>query len=127
MPTIGNVVFDNGLSQLNTSTGIADALHINSQEPTTYTEAVTTYTLGHDNGNISISGPTDRAGGGREVTSAAISGGTVTGTNTATHWSIVDTGTTDLMATGTISPNQSVTSGNSFSLTSFTIGIPDPA
>jgi hypothetical protein len=32
-----------------------------------------------------------------------------------------------LLATGALSANQSVTNGNTFTLASFTIGIPDPA
>ena len=127
MASIGDWVFDNGLGELNTSTGTANKLTICSAEPTTFTEAETTYDLGNDNGNLSISGPADRGGGGREVTSGAISGGTVTATNTATHWAIIDTINSRLLATGAITPNQSVTSGNTFSLTSFTVGIPDPA
>jgi hypothetical protein len=32
-----------------------------------------------------------------------------------------------LLATGSLASSQSVTSGNSFTLATFTIGIPDPA
>ena len=126
MASIGNTVLDSGLGQLNTTTGIADDLHICSQEPTTYTQATSTYTLGDKNG-ITVTGPADRAGGGREVTVTAITDGDVTATGTATHWAIVDVGGTDLLATGSLSASQAVTSGNTFSLTSFTVGIPDPA
>ena len=118
-----NDVFDSGLSVLDTATA---TLYICSQQPATLAEANSTYALGNKSG-ITIGAPADRSGGGREVTVSAITGGIVTGagTQTATHWAIVDA--TRLLATNAISPTQSVTNGNTFSLASFTIGIPDPA
>jgi hypothetical protein len=127
MATIGDWIFDNGLGELNTTTGTADKLTITSTEATTYTEANATLALGHDNGNLSITGPADRAGGGREVTAGAISGGTVTGTGTAGYYAIIDTVNSRLLVTGALSASQGVTTGNTFSLTSFKVGIPDPA
>lgn len=126
MSSIGDVVFDEGLDQLNTTTGVANALHICSAEPTTYVEAITTYTLGNDDGNLAITGPADKGGGGREVTMTALAGGAVTGTGTVIFYAIVDTVGTALLAVGPVT-SQAVTSGNTFSLTSVTIGIPDPA
>jgi hypothetical protein len=123
MASIGNRVLDNGLTVLDTE---ANALHICSQEPTTYTEAVTTYTLGNKT-TYSSGSPSDRGGGGREVTFASITDGSVTGTNTATHFAVVDTVNSRLLVTQAFSSSQSVTSGNTFTLTSFTVGIPDPA
>ncbi len=123
MASIGNSVLDGGLDFLDTE---GDRIDICSQEPTTYTEAITTYSLGNET-SITISAPGDRGGGGREVTISAITAGTVDGTDTATHFSIVDVSGTDLLATGSLSAPQGVTSGNTFTLTSFTVGIPDPA
>jgi hypothetical protein len=57
---------------------------------------------------------------------SAVSAGTVTGTGTATHWALVDTGNSRLLAAGSLSASQGVTSGNTFDLTSFDIGIPKP-
>jgi len=123
MAFIGNSVLDGGLDILDT---LADRIDICSQEPTTYTGATSTYTLGNET-SITISAPADRSGGGREVTISAITSGTVSGTGTATHFSIVDVSESDLLATGSLSSSQSVTSGNTFTLTEFTVGIPDPA
>ena len=119
-------VFDEGLDILDTD---ANRIDICSQEPATYVEATATYTLGNAAGGDfpGISAPGDRGGGGREVTVSAVVTGTVTGTDTATHWAITDTINSKLLATGALSSSQSVTSGNTFTLTSFTIGIPDPA
>jgi hypothetical protein len=100
-------------------------LDICSAEPATYTEATSTYTLGNKTG-ITYTGPADRTPNGRKTTVDAISGGSVTGTNTATHWAISKpTATTALYATKTLSAPQSVTSGNTFTLAAFDIGIPD--
>jgi hypothetical protein len=123
MATLNDRVFDNGLTVLDTET---NRLDITSQEATSYAEATSTYTLGNQT-SISVGAPADRSGGGREVTVAATTGGSVSGTGTATHYSLVDTGNSRLLATGSMSASQSVTSGNTFSTDAFAIGIPDPA
>ena len=123
MATLNDRVFDNGLTVLDTE---ANAIHITSQEATTYANATSTYTLGNST-SLSIGAPQDRTGGGREVVVAAITDGSVTGTGTATHYAIVDTANSRLLATGSLSASQAVTTGNTFTLSSVTIGIPDPA
>jgi len=123
MATLNDRVFDNGLTVLDTE---ANRIDITSIEATTYTEATSTNTLGNST-SLSIGAPADRAGGGREVTVAAITDGSVTGTGTATHYAIVDTVNSRLLATGSLSASQAVTSGNTFTLSSVAIGIPDPA
>ena len=123
MATLNDRVFDNGLTVLDTE---ANRIDICSTEPTTYAEATSTYTLGNST-SLSIGAPADRSGGGREVTVAAISDGSVTATGTAAYYAIVDTLNSRLLATGSLSASQVVTSGNTFTLTSVTVGIPDPA
>jgi len=123
MATLNDRVFDNGLTVLDTE---ANRIDICSTEPTTYAEATSTYTLGNST-SLSIGAPADRSGGGREVTVAAISDGSVTATGTAAYYAIVDTVNSRLLATGSLSASQAVTSGNTFTLTSVTVGIPDPA
>jgi hypothetical protein len=123
MATLNDRVFDNGLTVLDTE---ANRIDITSQEATTYTDATSTSTLGNST-SLSIGAPADRAGGGREVTVAAITDGSVTGTGTATHYAIVDTINSRLLATGSLSAPQAVTFGNTFTLSSVAIGIPDPA
>lgn len=122
MATLNDRVFDNGLTVLDTE---ANKISITSQEATTYTEGNATYALGNST-SISISAPADRVGGGRKVTVSAITGGSVTGSGTATHYAILDTVNSRLLATGSLTDSQVVTSGNSFTLSSFDIGIPDP-
>ena len=123
MALLDNRVYDNGLTVLDTE---ANKILITSQEATTYTEANATYALGNSS-TLSIAAPSDRSGGGREVVVAAITDGSVSGTGTATHYAIVDTGNTRLLAAGSLSASQAVTSGNTFTLSSVSIGIPDPA
>jgi len=123
MATLNDRVFDNGLTVLDTE---ANRIDVTSQEATTYAEATSTYTLGNST-SLSIGAPADRTGGGRKVTVAAITDGSISGTGTATHYAIVDTSNSRLLATGTLTASQSVTSGNTFTLASFDIGIPDPS
>ena len=122
MATLNNRVFDEGLSVLDLE---ANQIHVTSQEATSYAEAITTYTLG-DSSSLSIGAPQDRTGGGREVVVAAISDGSITGTGTATHYAIVDTTNSRLLATSTLTASQAVTNGNTFTLSAVAIGIPDP-
>lgn len=123
MAYINDRVFDNGLTVLDTE---VNRLDICSQEPTTYAQATSTYTLGNKT-SPTVGAPADRSPSGRKVTVSAITDGTVSGTGTATHWALTDTGNSRLLATGSLSASQSVTSGNTFTLTAFDIGIPDAA
>lgn len=120
MAFIADYILDLALAELDTAT---TTLYITSAEATTYAEANATYALGNQ-GSLSIAAPSDRTPNGREVVVAAISAGTVSGTGTATHWAITKNGTT-LMATGQLSASQAVTSGNTFTLAAFAIGLPD--
>lgn len=123
MPALDNRVFDNGLTVLSTE---ANKITITSQEAATYTEGNATYALGSST-SLSVASPTDRTAGGREVVVAAISDGSIAVDGTATHYAILDTVNSRLLATGSLTENQVVSSGNTFTLGSFTIGIPDPA
>lgn len=123
MATLADRCFDNGLTVLDTE---ASRIDVCSQEPTTYAEATSTYTLGNST-SLSGAAPSDRSGGGREVVFAAITDGSITGTGTATHYAIVDVSNTRLLVTGSLSASQSVTNGNSFTGASFAVGIPDPS
>ena len=117
-------VLDNGLAYADANGGRID---ICSQQPATYTEATSTYTLGNKT-PPSIGVPENGAVSGRRVIIAAITDGSVTGTNTATHWALSKTtATTALLATTTLSASQAVTSGNTFTLDAISITIPDPA
>tara|TARA_R110000787_G_scaffold284929_2_gene399333 strand:- start:2269 stop:2640 length:372 start_codon:yes stop_codon:yes gene_type:complete len=122
MAYLNDRVFDEGLSVLDLE---ADAVHVTSAEATDYTEATSTYTLGLSS-SLSIAAPSDRTGGGRKVAVSAVSDGDITGTGTVTHYALVDTVNSRLLATAALTASQSVTNGNTFTLATFDIGIPDP-
>lgn len=123
MAFLNDDVLDDGLNDL-TSNG--NRLDICSQEPATYAEATGTYTLGNKT-NPTIGSPEARTPSGRKVVVSAINDGSVTDTDTAAYWAISDTSGERLLAAGSLNEGQVVTDGNTFTLTSFDIGIPGPA
>ena len=123
MAFLNDRVFDEGLSVLDLE---ANEVHVTSAEATDYTEATSTYSLGSSS-SLSIGAPSDRVGGGRKVSVTAIDDGTISGTGTVTHYALVDTVNSRLLATAALTASQSVTSGNTFTLATFDIGIPDPS
>jgi hypothetical protein len=124
MPTVADRVLDLGLNVLDTE---ATHLYINyTSEPTTFTEATSTKACGNKNwGAGAVCGsPAAGSPNGRKVTTAAITDGSVTATQTAGWWSITDNTNSRLLATGTLSATQAVTSGNVFTLGAFDIRLP---
>lgn len=123
MPFIADYVFDAALAKLDTE---ANRLDICSSEPASYAAATGAASLGNKTA-LSIGAPADRTPNGRKVTVAAITDGTVTVTSppNATHWAITDTVNSRLLATGALAAGQAVTSGNTFTLAAFDIGIAD--
>lgn len=120
---VGSYVLDNGLAVFNST---ATHVYLTSQDPVNYA-GVATYALGNKNPGVGNVATTPGAGSpnGEQVTVNAISGGSVTATGTATNWAITDNTNSRLLAVGTLSASQAVTSGNTFSLTSFTIRLPN--
>jgi hypothetical protein len=103
----------------------ATILHILTTEPATFAN-ISSYTLGNK------TDPAFGANGagdpnGRQFTVTAISDGNVTGTNSAAFWCLADVSGSRLLAAGSLSGSQVVTSGNVFTLASFVIRIPNPA
>lgn len=119
MPYLPDAAFDLALDYINDGT----RLDITSQEVTT-TGNRDTYTLGNKT-SPTIGAPTDGASNGRRVVISAISDGSVTANGTASHWCISNA--TVVQAAGALSSSQGVTSGNQFSLGSFSITFPDAA
>lgn len=122
MAFLNDRVLDNGLSTL----AEVNALHICNAEPADFTAATTTNSLGSKSAPV-VSVPGVRSPSGRKVTVSAISDGSVATTGTASHYALVDTVNSRLLAANTLSASQAVTSGNTFSLDAFDIGIPGPA
>ena len=123
MADLGNTVFDSGLNQLNSLT---ENLYILSGDPGLTWSNIAALGLG-SKASPTVSVAAERGAGGRESTITAITDGSVTGTGTATHWALTDDSATLILATQSLASSQAVTSGNTFTLTEFTVGIPDPA
>lgn len=104
--------------------GNANQIHVCSAQPTTRTEAVTTFNLasgavaGGDftlaNGDVS----------GRKQTTAAKSGLSITASGTATHIAI--TSATELLLVTEVSPTQALTSGGTVDTAAFDHEVGDP-
>jgi len=122
MGYVNDEVRDQGLDYADAN---GTRIDICSQEPTTYTEATSTYTLGNE--TVNTTAPKNGAASGRAVGVPAVNGASITGTGTATHWALTD-GSAVLIATGALSSSQLVTSGNTFNLAAFdAIVFPDVA
>lgn len=127
MPYVHDDVLDAALNIFNNN---ADIIAICSTEPANYTEATSTYVLGskdHGAAGTAFGSPADRSPSGRKVASTAVTDGAVTDDGTATHWAVCDSGNSKLLAADALDASQAVTSGNTFALPSFDIGIPDPS
>lgn len=116
-------VYDNGLSALTSET---TQLVICSTQPTTYTEAFTTYKLGTKT-SPTVGSPGAGSPNGRQVTVSAITDGSISASGTANSLALIDTSNSRLLTSQLLSSTQAVTSGNPFTLTSFTVRIPAPS
>lgn len=121
MAFMADSVLDGAIAVL---TGGVNRLDICSQEPTTYAEATSTYTLGNKT-SPSLGSASNGTPSGRKTTVAAITDGSVTGTGTATHWALVATGSSTLLATGSLASSQAVTNGNTFATDAFDLTVLD--
>jgi hypothetical protein len=91
-------------------------------EPTNATEANSTYAIA--NSTVTWGAIAARAPNGRQITSSAVAGGTVTGTGTAAWTAYLNAGGTVLYA-ALDNADQAMTAGNTWSQGASTIGLPD--
>ena len=123
MSFIHDDVQDAALSYLSSN---CENLYICSSEPSTFTEAQTTYKLG-TKASPSFTGPAAGDASGRKITVDAISDGAVSADGSAGYWALTDDSATKLLAAGALASAQNVYNGNTFTLTAFDIELPDPA
>jgi hypothetical protein len=121
MAFLADSILDGGVQYLATN---GDRVYICDTEPTTFTEATSTYAIGNKT-TITIGSPTNGTTSGRKVVMSAITGGSITATDTATHFAIVDFGSSALLVVAELAAPVAVTSGNTFSLTAVEVEIPD--
>jgi hypothetical protein len=118
MASVNPNAYDAAIAYLITN---GNRLHICSQEPTV---VGTLYSLGNKS-SITLGAAGAGTPSGRKTTVPAITDGAVTGNGTATHWAIINTGATILVATGQLNASQVVSSGNVFTLAAFDITLLD--
>lgn len=117
MGFISDDVLDAGLAEITTN---GDKVVICSAEPTTYTEANSTFKLGEKTTGVTYTTPANGTPDGRKVDLEAFSDGNVTATGTATHYAILDTTGTRILVTGALSASVAVATGNLFAFTTDT-------
>lgn len=120
MAYLNDNIFDSGLSYAVTNGTRVD---ICSTEPTTYTEATATNTLGNKT-SITMDAISNGAIDGRKTATPAITDGSVTTGGTAAFWAITDNASI-LVATGSLTATQTVTGGNTFTLDAISITLRD--
>ena len=116
---------DNGLAALKAA---ATHVYIDSADSATYTAASSTNALGNKNFGAGAVYPAAIAGGspsGRQIVSAAVTDGSVTASGTASHNTVVTSGSSRLELSQSLSASQGVTSGNQFTLTAQTVRLPN--
>lgn len=121
MAFIADAYFDLALEGMHTD---ADRLDLCSQEPTSHTQAVTTYTLGRKT-SISVGAPAAGATTGRRIIVPLVSDGSNAANGTATHWALTNTAGSILIATGALSASKTMVSGDAWTSTAFSITLPD--
>jgi hypothetical protein len=117
-------VLDNGISVLNTE---ANQINICSVQPTTYAQATGAASLGSKvlGAGTTFSAPAVATPNGRKVASTAITDGAINVGGNASFWAVVDTVNARLLAAGPLASTVAVTSGDTFTLASFEIAIPN--
>ncbi|MBL4781779.1 MAG: hypothetical protein JKX92_06010 [Porticoccaceae bacterium] len=122
MSLLSDEIFNQGLNWAQTN---GTKLHIHkTAAPTNYAEATGANELGTD--GVTTGGTVEGAVDGRRVIVPAITAGTVSATGTAGYWALTD-GTGVFVASGTLTPSQEVTSGNTFTLDAISLTVRDAA
>ena len=124
MTALHDDVLDDGLQSVTDAT---TALYICNADPVlNYTQATDTFAVGNKT-PISVGAPEDGDSSGRKVVIPAVTDGDVTATDTATHWALVDTVNSKVLASKALGSSQAVTNGNIWTLPAMDITIPDAA
>ena len=117
-------VLDSALNYLKNN---GDRLCICSAEPTTYTEAITTYKLAITTiDSADYTGPANGDTSGRKIAVNAQTGITVDSSGNATHVAIAKSVATSTLLYVTTCTSQALTSGNTVNTPAWDIEIADP-
>ncbi len=118
MPFINDAVLDDLSSLAGATTRRVDICE--TAEPTTYTEATSTNTVGNKTG-LTMTALANAPVDGRMTSTPAITDGTVTATSAVCDWWGLTDASSVLHAAGDLSAPQAVTSGNTFTLDAINI------
>jgi len=121
---VGDYALDNGLNAVK---NLADKIYICTNDPLTFVDATSTYALGNKNFGAGgcFGAPGAGSPNGRVIASTQITDGSITATGTAAKWAVVDSANSRLLANGSLAASQAVTAGNTFTLASFNIRLPN--
>lgn len=125
MPLIADYCLDGLVEKIREATRV----FICSAEPTTYAEASSTYMVGYKN-SPTFGAASDRTGGGRKTTLAAITDGVVNtggGGDSDMYFALADHANSRLLVVGPLTNDQLLVDGNIWTLTAVDIGVPDAA
>jgi hypothetical protein len=111
---------DYGLEELNQ---YADRIYVCTQQPTTYTEATSTYALGMKDLGVGLvfGSPADATPDGRQVSTAEVIDGEISTAGTVAAWAAVDSVNSRLLATGILTGGMAVRVGQGFKLGILTV------
>lgn len=118
MASISNNAKDQLIDYIRTNSARIDVC---SQEPTTYTEATSTYSLGYST-TISIGATTNTGTGGRQAEIPDIVDGSSTASGMGTHFAVTD-GVGELLYSQALSSSSTIESGNLLKLRPHTITV----
>ena len=118
--SVSDDVLDAALNEIATSTRCC----VCSTEPTTYTEAITTYKLA-DVDSITFTGPANGDASGRKIAFDAENAVPIDSSGTALHVALVDVGNTALQCVTTCT-SQVLTGGGTVNIPAFDMEIADP-
>lgn len=119
---LGNEVLDACLGYIQTNGTRLDVLNAAA---TNYSTATTDATNSCGNKTSFVIDTIADGASGRKITSDAITDGTITETDTVTHWAITD-GSSIFVCGGPLGASEGVTDTNTFTLGAFSITFPDP-
>ncbi len=122
--TVHNDVLDQALNYIKNN---ATRLCVDNAQPTTYTEAITTYMLVlHTISASDFTGPADGDSSGRKVTSNEHASVSITNSGTAIYVALADSVNSKLLYVTTCS-SQALVSGNTVTIPAWKIEIADPS
>ena len=121
MASLHDDVLDNGVKYVDDN---VENIYILSADPGLTWANIASYKLG-TKASPTCGAPEDGASNGRRVVFSAITDGVVNAGGTATHFAVTDDSATKILASGPLSSSLSVATGSPWTLTSFSITIPD--